>query len=536
MSTSLYEQLLADKQYFANLQNQPTVDKVHHIPSQACFTAPHLKSSLDKKTRVARDLALDLFLIPETQDRNDKKVRQNCYIQYTQFIRKLKRWHASYMKVLEAKAEPLSIKEQYKRARYDLDIYEKLLSDTREKDNQVQNPKAMPVNIAPLEDFKDFFDFVKTDTITDENTMKQFARGTIFSDGRMDLCKQVVGPASIQNLMDSIIDNPHINHFLLGNNIVGPHGGQCIGNFLMNSKRKCHIRTWYLAGNALDEKGIQPIADALALDHDCQSLWLKRNPLFPAGIKHLAKMLETNKSIEVLDLDNVACSDQGIQYLCHSLLKNDTLKTLYLDANDITAKGARSIANYFYELTRTNRKGITNLLLGMNRLGDQGAIDLVSAIKDYPYLERLSLCSNRIQVSGLKRILEDLKHHPSLVLLDLGMYKSTADMGELPNNFREGGDVIAEFLKHNTTLQSLDISVSHMTDQDLEAIAACMDTQTTLLYFTAHQFHRKQPKPVTDIHLCCERNRARVSVQDNHRFFKHSADVQFIDSIYRNKM
>lgn len=244
-------------------------------------------------------------------------------------------------------------------------------------------------------------------------------------------------------------------------------------------------------------------------------------------------------SLEVLDLDNVACFDQGIQYLFHSLMKNTSLKTLYLDANDITARGARSVANYFYELTRTGRKGLVNLLLGMNQLGDQGAIDLVSAIKDYPYLERLSLCSNRIQVSGLKQILEDLKHHPSLILLDLGLYKSTADMRQLSNNFCGGGEIIAEFLKHNTTLRSLDISVCHMTDQDLEVIATCMATQTTLLYFVAHQYLRKQPEAVKTIHAYCARNRdalQTVEAVENNRFLKHSANIKFIDSIYRNKM
>lgn len=52
------------------------------------------------------------------------------------------------------------------------------------------------------------------------NPMYFFIRGALFPDGRMDLCKQVVGPNSIVELCQAVSQSGAFKHFLLGNNIV----------------------------------------------------------------------------------------------------------------------------------------------------------------------------------------------------------------------------------------------------------------------------------------------------------------------------
>ena len=44
-----------------------------------------------------------------------------------------------------------------------------------------------------------------------------FSRGTIMSGGRLDLCKQVVGPQGIQPLLNAMKQSSVINRLLLGN-------------------------------------------------------------------------------------------------------------------------------------------------------------------------------------------------------------------------------------------------------------------------------------------------------------------------------
>ena len=84
--------------------------------------------------------------------------------------------------------------------------------------------------------------------------MLEFERGIIYEDGRLDLCKQVVGPTHIGDLMQSLETNPHIRHFLLGNNAISTTGSYSISEFL----RKCpdQMETWYLAGCHITHHGL----------------------------------------------------------------------------------------------------------------------------------------------------------------------------------------------------------------------------------------------------------------------------------------
>ena len=164
--------------------------------------------------------------------------------------------------------------------------------------NVITEPQAMPVDIASLDELEPFFKFLNSNSIPIDNNFEnekcmKFIRGALFQNKRMDLCKQVVGPNYIQMLMNSLVNNEQVEHFLLGNNIIGQEGGKAIGKFLLQD-HKPKIKTWYLAGNDLDEEGIRWICDGLKYDKDCESLWLKRNPIKPEGIKYISELIKIN--------------------------------------------------------------------------------------------------------------------------------------------------------------------------------------------------------------------------------------------------
>ena len=60
----------------------------------------------------------------------------------------------------------------------------------------------------------------------------EYGKGVVYADRRLDLCKMVVGPLSINALMDSLDSNTFVQHFLLGNNIIGPAGARRITKFI----------------------------------------------------------------------------------------------------------------------------------------------------------------------------------------------------------------------------------------------------------------------------------------------------------------
>ena len=51
----------------------------------------------------------------------------------------------------------------------------------------------------------------------EDNQPTVFPRVTIISDGRLDLCTQIVGPQGVQPLLDAMKHNSYICRLLLGN-------------------------------------------------------------------------------------------------------------------------------------------------------------------------------------------------------------------------------------------------------------------------------------------------------------------------------
>jgi len=135
----------------------------------------------------------------------------------------------------------------------------------------------MPVTIGETKDFAPIFSFMAqgkgfhnggkphdTDCPNDCGTyevelpqklpMLEFERGIIYEDGRLDLCKQVVGPTHIGKLMEALESNHHIRHFLLGNNAISTTGANSIAEFLQKYPNR--METWYLAGCHITRHGL----------------------------------------------------------------------------------------------------------------------------------------------------------------------------------------------------------------------------------------------------------------------------------------
>jgi hypothetical protein len=244
--------------------------------SDCAFFAPRrTKSSETNKNRkdFVNRLTYKMYP-PKSQDRKDI-VRS--YISYQKCL------SALHKKFKEQEFEKIVEKEKFKISR--LSEHKKIWCSLKNRplSTAVTEPAAMPVDISSKEELDPFFDFLKkdipvdhksieynTEWIPDEECIK-FNRGAIYVDGRMDLCKQVVGPLWINKLMESLVNNHQVKHFLLGNNIIGTVGAIAIKNFLLESHIP-KIHTWYLAGNDIDTEGISHLVDGLQFDTDVREL------------------------------------------------------------------------------------------------------------------------------------------------------------------------------------------------------------------------------------------------------------------------
>lgn len=523
--------------------------------SACVIGAPRINSSTDKRTSIAKKLAEYFFPIenPKFSDDDTEEDKANkfnakkiwTYIKYSQMIAKLSQVYR--VNILQK----IKDEQDLKNARFCSIERNFCVLKKREPSCQIIEPEAMPVNVAKLGDLQQFFDYMKTNKPIQSTDMyeqgseyMEFKMGAFYDDKRIDLCKQVVGPDHIEALMDSIKGNPYVEHFLLGNNIIGQVGATSIANFI-TSDTIPKIKTWYLAGNDINADGLANICSALEQDEVAEALWLKRNPILSEGCVHLSKMLQINKTLEVLDLHNTGIMDEGIQYLFDGLKKNNTLLTLYLDANGITSKGAAYIAKYFNYLVKNQKKGITSMWLTINRLDDDGVKLLADSLANYYHLERLCIGSNRVTSVGAKAILEALYDHKKLIMLDLGWYKSTFHMGELPNRIGdEGVPYITEFIKKNKSVQYLSICHNKISQVGMEQIAEALEYNDTLLHLDYPQFGIVFSADLKNKIKNKFHNNVKKQLGITHKEFhkgqlrklKHTSRIRTIDSIYRNNM
>lgn len=101
--------------------------------------------------------------------------------------------------------------------------------------DSVVNPVPEPVDIASREQMQPLYDWLSARARIDDDDLR-FLKGVVTRDGRLDLCKQVIGPMGIEPLLEAMASSRQVDRLLLGNNIIGDDGGQAIADFIKSGK------------------------------------------------------------------------------------------------------------------------------------------------------------------------------------------------------------------------------------------------------------------------------------------------------------
>ncbi|MEV4193076.1 gala protein, partial [Streptomyces toxytricini] len=169
-----------------------------------------------------------------------------------------------------------------------------------------------------------------------------FTLGTLRADGRVDLCKQGLGPAGGARVAAAAARSPHARHLLLGTNSLGDEGARSLAAALAAGHG---LHTLYLGCNRIGPDGAGALADALVDDTTAKALWLKRNPLHEDGARTLAALLRRNRTLRTLDLVNTGIGSEGVRLFLDALRTRETpLERLFLGGNGLTADDAPLLA------------------------------------------------------------------------------------------------------------------------------------------------------------------------------------------------
>lgn len=375
--------------------------------------------------------------------------------------------------------------------------------------HSITNPKPMPVEVTPPEEFRQIFDWLEQAKVPPQFDAI-FLRGALFPDGRMDLCKQVVGPVSIVQLCESVAKSGAVKHFLLGNNLAfeGDDGAAAKAMAKVMASNQ-PIETWYLAGNCVSGEIITTLAQGLKENTIAKALWLKRNPIGSVGATGLNDMLRVNRNLTILDLHNCALFDEGISSLLAHPEELKTLKHLYLDANGIELEGSRVIAKWCSYGT------VVTLSLSINRLKNDGVTNICKELSNSKSLKRLCLASTGFNDEVMEKVVTMALSCSRLISLNLGCYKSTVDMGEKPGNPFTDNSIshLTRLLNESQSLKYLSTSGCQMSHEGLLSLPRKESISMDLGTGPWHHVSKKEL-----------------------RFIKHTKRVAHIDSIYRNKM
>ncbi|MFI8519938.1 gala protein [Streptomyces sp. NPDC085481] len=286
-------------------------------------------------------------------------------------------------------------------------------------------PLADPAGLAPL-----------TARLADARPLtadETFPLGTLRADGRVDLCKQGLGPDGAARLLPAATVSPHAVHLLLGTNSLGDDGVRSVAGALVaawDAGASHGIHTLYLGCNRIGPAGVAALAGALADDTTVRALWLKRNPVLEAGAHTVAGLLHRNTTLRTLDLVNSGIGPAGVRVLLDALLDREApLERLFLGGNGLSAADAPLLAALVRDA------GVRELYLTANHLGDEGTAVLAAAA-DPARPVRLGLGGNGIGPGGARALADALD---GIETLDLGRAMSERSLGSTGNTTGDDG-------------------------------------------------------------------------------------------------
>ncbi|MDB4931137.1 MAG: gala protein, partial [Myxococcaceae bacterium] len=295
----------------------------------------------------------------------------------------------------------------------------------------------------------------------------RFPRGTLLPDGRLDLCKQGVGPDGAWAVARALAANPYVTSVMMGADHLGPEGALA----LAAAAAAPAVDTLYLGCNAVGVEGARALADAVIAQDRIRALWIKRNELGPGGAAELARMLREARGLRTLDAVSNELGPDGVAALCAAAAVSPSpLETLFLCGNRAGVDGARRLADLI-----ARRPSLRAVFFAGNAVGDEGARLLAAALRHAPGLRVLGLSSNDIGPDGARALALALRDHPGLRALELGAVRAADVLGVAPNRLGdEGAAALADALRVNRTLQSLDLRGSGVGPEGAAALVGAV--------------------------------------------------------------
>lgn len=259
-----------------------------------------------------------------------------------------------------------------------------------------------------------------------------FPTGTALPDGRLDLCKQALGPAGAVRVAAALRPGV-VRHLLLGTDGLGDDGAAGVAEEAVARE----VETLYLGCNGITSDGACRIADSLRMSPQAgrvTGVWLKRNPLGAGAGEAAAGIVESARALGTLDLVQTGLTADGLGVLVAALIAADRsgrrVERLYAGGNPLGPAGAAHLA------TLVGADAVDELYVSAAQLGDRGAEALAHALVPGGRLRRISLASNGIGPTAAARLVT-AAIVAGVEVCDLGRVRAAAVLDAPDNHLDE---------------------------------------------------------------------------------------------------
>ena len=201
------------------------------------------------------------------------------------------------------------------------------------------------------------------------------------------------------------------HHLLLQQNRLGSLGTSHICSLVRASEV---LETIALGQNPIGDTGAALLGRALNGTRVLRTLALQECGIGTTGVKHLSSGLARNRSLTALWLYGNAAGDEGTAHLAGAL-RACKLESLGLEKNGIQFRGCEALG---VALAMENCT-LCWLRLQHNALGDEGVVELATALDANHSLTHLQLRDVGVGERGVRALGETIHKHPTLTRLGL---------------------------------------------------------------------------------------------------------------------
>lgn len=220
---------------------------------------------------------------------------------------------------------------------------------------------------------------------------------------------------------------------------------------LMSSTNLKKLRELRITECIVGTTEVAAVCEGMKYNTTVQLLDLTGCDLLADACKPIANMLATNQPLRHLIMQENIIGDYGASLLCQGLAVNCSLTTVDLKANHITGEGCDRLA----AALQSSSCRLQSLNLSENDITDLGASALGSMLRENSHLCSLNLDACALSDLGIGALCQGLASNSALKELNLS------------NNWCKEGGNVANMLSTNTTLESLDLSSCHVSDETL---------------------------------------------------------------------